>query len=130
MDKTLLTRLTTLAEPIRLDILMIISESGTCCAGDILSHFDITQPTLSHHMRVLIENDLVNAVKDGRFMRYSVNTGAVTELKQILDDLCADKSASSDVYEPVSPKADENRLKSGKKKDKDKRKKKDKKKKK
>ena len=113
----LATRLTVLSEPMRLDILMIISAAGTCCASDILEHFDITQPTLSHHMSVLVENDLVTAKKIGRFMQYSINKPAVNELKKVLDALCTDTSVPAvKTEEPVRRE---------KKKDKDKKKKKD-----
>ena len=112
----LASRLTVLAEPMRLDIMMIISKAGTCCASDILEHFDITQPTLSHHMSVLIENGLVTASKSGRFMRYSVNKPAVNELKKVFDVLCEDAEAPQ-------PKSEEP-VRREKKKDKDKDKKK------
>ena len=112
----LTARLTVLSEPMRLDILKIVSSSGTCCASDILEHFDITQPTLSHHMSVLIDNELVTATKQGRFMNYQINKPAVLELKKVLDSLC---EGAEDVE-----------VKTEKKKDKPKKKKKDKKKKK
>jgi len=103
---TLTHRLSVLSEPMRLDILMIISSEGTCNASQILSHFDITQPTLSHHMSVLIENEIVTATKQGRFMRYSINTKAVNELKSVLDVLCSGKKAASSVKLPSKVKAE------------------------
>ena len=131
----LMNRLTVLAEPMRLEILMMISDKGSCCASDILPHFDITQPTLSHHMNVLAENSIVNVQKQGRFMRYSINKTAVGELKDILDHLCEDHEGSSSPVTaapvPVKAKAGQQGKTSKKKdKDKDNKKKKDKKKKK
>ncbi len=122
----LMHRLSILAEPMRLDILAVISSSGTCCASDILAHFDITQPTLSHHMSVLIENEIVTAVKSGRFMQYSINKKAVGELKQVLDALCEDNVAVAPPVKTENASEDKNR----KKKKKSEKKKKDKKKKK
>ena len=122
----LTSRLSALAEPMRLEIMFIISEAGTCCASDILSHFDITQPTLSHHMSVLISNDLVIASKQGRYMRYSVNNQAVSELKEVIDMLSGGKPVTREV--PKTPKKIDK--KKDKDKDKDKKKKKNKKKKK
>lgn len=120
----LASRLTVLAEPMRLDILMIISKAGTCCANDILEHFDITQPTLSHHMSVLINNGLVNASKNGRFMNYSINKPAVSELKKVFEAICEGAAELQEKSEePV-------RREKKKDKDKEKKKKKDKKKKK
>ena len=121
----LMHRLSVLAEPMRLDILTVISASGTCCASDILSHFDITQPTLSYHMSVLIENEIVSATKNGRFMQYSINKSAVEELKTVLDALCEEKKA-----EPVAVPKLQDEDKTRKKKKKSEKKKKDKKKKK
>lgn len=124
--ETLMHRLSVLAEPMRLDILTVISSMGTCCATDILSHFDITQPTLSHHMSVLIENEIVTANKSGRFMQYSINKKAVEELKSVLDALCEDNVADLPQVKAEASPEDKNR----KKKKKSEKKKKDKKKKK
>ncbi|SPC38113.1 ArsR/SmtB family transcription factor [Pseudolactococcus carnosus] len=52
-----------IAEPNRLQILDMIS-TGEKCACDI---FDFTQPTLSHHMKVLIEAGVVTARKEGKW---------------------------------------------------------------
>lgn len=61
-----------ISDPRRLKILDIIS-SGERCACDILEYFDFTQPTLSHHMKVLEESGLVNVRKDGLWSHYSLN---------------------------------------------------------
>ena len=60
------------AEPNRLKILEILS-CGEMCACDILDHFDFTQPTLSHHMKVLENNGLVTVTKKGKWHHYSLN---------------------------------------------------------
>ena len=60
------------AEPNRLKILEMLS-CGEMCACDILDHFDFTQPTLSHHMKVLENNGLVNVTKKGKWHHYSLN---------------------------------------------------------
>ena len=89
-----LKRITVLAEPARLDIMLLISAEGTCCASDILTHFDFSQPTLSHHMSVLLENDLVEVTKKGRFMYYSINKGSMLELAKILELLGSENKVS------------------------------------
>ncbi len=61
-----------LSDPNRLQILDILS-CGEMCACDILEHFNFSQPTLSHHMKVLMENNLVNLRKDGLWSYYSLN---------------------------------------------------------
>ena len=52
-----------LSDPNRLKIMDILS-CGEKCACDILNYFQFTQPTLSHHMKVLIDCGLVNSRKD------------------------------------------------------------------
>lgn len=65
------------ADETRLRILkMLVGEEQ--CACDLLEAFDITQPTLSYHMRVLTESGLIVARKDGVWMRYRLN-GPVLE---------------------------------------------------
>lgn len=61
-----------LSDPNRLQIMDILS-CGEMCACDILEHFDFSQPTLSHHMKVLMDSNLVNLRKDGLWSYYSLN---------------------------------------------------------
>ena len=76
-----------MAEPVRIRIMNVIASRGEVCAKDILPEFSVTQPTLSHHMRVLVENDLVTARKDGHNVYYSVNRETVRELADLLIQL-------------------------------------------
>ncbi len=46
---------------------------GELCACEILEKFSITQPTLSHHMKILCDCGLVNGRKEGKWMHYSLN---------------------------------------------------------
>lgn len=61
-----------LSEPKRVKILDMLS-CGEMCACDILEHFDFTQPTLSHHIKVLVAAGLVHAEKSGTWQHYSIN---------------------------------------------------------
>lgn len=79
-----------LAEANRLIIIDMLS-CGELCACKILERFNITQPTLSHHMKALSSRGLVNARKEGKWMYYSLNQGAMNELKFFLNDLSAPK---------------------------------------
>lgn len=56
----------------RLEIVHLLA-SGEKCACELLKNFNFTQPTLSHHMRVLIECGLVNTRKEGTWNHYSLN---------------------------------------------------------
>ncbi|KEJ01896.1 ArsR/SmtB family transcription factor [Clostridium botulinum] len=61
-----------LSDGSRLKIIDILS-CGEKCACDILEHFDFTQPTLSHHMKVLMDCGLVESRKEGLWSYYSLN---------------------------------------------------------
>lgn len=56
----------------RLQIVEMLSE-GEKCACNLLEKFEITQPTLSHHMRILTECALVDVRKEGKWVYYSLN---------------------------------------------------------
>ncbi|MCT8975185.1 metalloregulator ArsR/SmtB family transcription factor [Clostridium sp. CX1] len=78
-----------LADANRLKIIDILS-CGERCACDILDHFDFTQPTLSHHMKVLAECGIVNTRKEGQWSYYSLNTSNCNKLMLFLMNLVTD----------------------------------------
>lgn len=68
-----------LSDPKRIKILDMLS-CGDMCACDILEHFDFTQPTLSHHIKVLVNAGLVTMKKEGTWHHYSINDTAASQL--------------------------------------------------
>lgn len=72
-----------LADETRLRIVDMLSE-GELCACKILEYFEITQPTLSYHMRVLCDSGLVEGRRDGVWMRYSLNRDTLAALRELL----------------------------------------------
>lgn len=60
---------------------------GQKCACELLDILNITQPTLSHHMKILCESGLVEGKKDGRWMHYSLNEGEFSVLRSYIDIL-------------------------------------------
>lgn len=66
-------KLKALADETRLKIIDMLS-CGELCACKILEYLDITQPTLSYHMRILCDSGLVEGRRDGPWMRYSLNS--------------------------------------------------------
>ena len=56
----------------RLQIIQMLFD-GEKCGCKLLEAFDITQPTLSHHMKLLCDCGLVDSRKDGRWMHYSIS---------------------------------------------------------
>jgi ArsR family transcriptional regulator len=79
-----------LADPNRLEIVDMLS-CGELCACMILEKFNITQPTLSHHMKILCDCGLVNGRKDGRWTYYSLNETMVQNFKDFLSDVTDNK---------------------------------------
>jgi ArsR family transcriptional regulator len=78
-----------LSDPNRLKIIDILS-CGERCACDILEYFDFSQPTLSHHMKVLMDCDLVNCKKEGLWSHYSLNSINCNRLILFLMNLVTD----------------------------------------
>lgn len=67
----------------RLKILDLLS-CGELCACDIQKHFDFSQPTLSHHMKSLMECGLVVGRKEGTWMRYRIDLQRANEMMYFL----------------------------------------------
>ncbi len=80
-----------LSDPNRLEIIEILS-CGEKCACDILEKFEFTQPTLSHHMKVLIECEIVKCRKDGLWSYYSLNVVNLNKLTITLMNIYTDKA--------------------------------------
>lgn len=79
-----------LSEPTRLKILDMLS-CGEMCACKMLDGLSITQPTLSHHMKVLIDCGLVSGRKDSTWMHYSIRKDSIDRLHAFIDLLTNDK---------------------------------------
>ncbi len=78
-----------LSDSNRLKIIDILS-CRERCACDILEHFDFSQPTLSHHMKVLMECGLVVCRKEGQWSYYSLNSTNCNKLMLFLMNLITD----------------------------------------
>ncbi len=75
-----------LGDETRVKIFDMLS-SGELCACKVLEEFDITQPTLSYHMKTLCESGLVNGRRDGIWMRYTINREQYERLKSFIDQV-------------------------------------------
>lgn len=81
-----------LGDETRLAIVQMLSD-GEKCGCKLLERFAITQPTLSHHMKILVESGLVNDRKEGKWHRYSLNTAALREYADFLGTLISKTEA-------------------------------------
>ena len=79
-----------LSDPNRLMIVDMLS-CGELCACVILEAFNITQPTLSHHMKTLCECELVIGRKDGKWTYFSLNDEATQKFKGVLEEVTTAK---------------------------------------
>ena len=79
-----------LSDASRLKIIDILS-CGEKCACDILEHFKFTQPTLSHHMKVLMDTGIIKCRKEGLWSYYSLNNNSCNKLILFLMNLVTDK---------------------------------------
>lgn len=79
-------RFKALCDPNRLYILDIL-KTGELCACRLLEMLNVSQSTLSHHMKILVDANLVNARKDGKWSHYSLNEEGVRYLVLYLENL-------------------------------------------
>ena len=71
-----------LADATRLEILRLVgSQEGPTCVCDIVDHFDLRQPTISHHLKVLREAGLVRSSKIGIWSFYEANPEGLAALE-------------------------------------------------
>lgn len=81
----------------RIRILRML-KSGEKCACKILEELNITQPTLSHHMKILCDSGIVVGRKEGKWMHYSIARDGAKVAADLLNELtdarsgCTDKS--------------------------------------
>ena len=73
-----------IADGNRFRIFNLLMDNGETCACELLKDFNISQPTLSRHMKVMVDSGLIVARKDAQWMKYSVNPDALKELMDAL----------------------------------------------
>jgi ArsR family transcriptional regulator len=78
-----------LADPTRLRLFSFISSSGEQCACDLTEPLGVSQPTVSHHLKILLEAGLVTRDQRGRWAYYSATDDKLGELSSFLDPAAA-----------------------------------------
>lgn len=75
-----------LADPVRLRLLSLVAshKDGEVCVCDLNDAFDLSQPTISHHLKVLHEVGLIDRDKRGVWVYYRLNAGALRDLGVLL----------------------------------------------
>jgi ArsR family transcriptional regulator len=83
-----------LSDETRVKIFHMLSH-GELCACNILDEFNITQPTLSYHMKILSDSGLVNSRRDGIWMKYTINKDNLEILNKLFNDIAANDLVST-----------------------------------
>ena len=80
-----------LSDPIRREILNLL-KSGRMAAGEIADNFPVTDASISRHLSVLKEADLIRDTREGKFIYYDLNASVLEEVMLWIADLKGDKS--------------------------------------
>lgn len=75
-----------LSDPIRREILNMLKD-GRMSAGEITEHFTVTAASISRHLSVLKDADLVRDTREGQFIFYELNTSVLEEILVWISDL-------------------------------------------
>ena len=80
-----------LSDPIRREILNLLKK-GRMSAGDIVDHFEVTGASISRHLSVLKEADLIRDKREGKFIYYELNASVLEEIMLFIADLKGDNN--------------------------------------
>ena len=75
-----------LSDPIRREILNLL-KGGRLSAGQIVDHFPVTGASISRHLSVLKEADLIRDTREGKFIYYDLNASVLEEIMLWITDL-------------------------------------------
>ena len=107
-DDAVARKLAALAHPVRLRLLRDLGAVDSCCVKDLVGQVGLAQSTVSQHLKVLVEADLVSFRAERQCSRYTINAGALRELAgvigQTLDHCCGGRCSSARNGEPADLK--------------------------
>jgi ArsR family transcriptional regulator, arsenate/arsenite/antimonite-responsive transcriptional repressor len=83
-SETLAARFRALSDPTRVAIVNRLASTEECCVCDLNAAFDLSQPTISHHLKVLRDAGLVESSRRGTWAYYRLVPDAVRELRNTL----------------------------------------------
>ncbi|HMJ77956.1 MAG TPA: metalloregulator ArsR/SmtB family transcription factor [Iamia sp.] len=73
-----------LADPVRLRLLSLVAEAGEVCSCDLQEPLGKSQPTVSHHTKILSEAGLITGEKRGRWVWWSIVPDRLGQLRAVL----------------------------------------------
>ena len=74
-----------LADPVRLRLLSLVAEAGEVCSCDLMEPLGKSQPTVSHHTKLLVEAGLITGEKRGRWVWWSIVPTRLDQLRAVLE---------------------------------------------
>ena len=84
-----------LSDENRIRILRLL-HGGEKCACKLLEELDISQPTLSHHMKILCDAGIVTGRKEGKWIHYSMCGEGVHQVRALMKDLLSPENIPTD----------------------------------
>ncbi|MHB8468745.1 MAG: ArsR/SmtB family transcription factor [Gaiellaceae bacterium] len=83
-SESLALRFKALADPTRVAIVNRLAATETCCVCDLVDAFELAQPTVSHHLKILRDAGLVESSRRGTWAYYRLVPEAVADLRVAL----------------------------------------------
>ncbi len=85
-----------IADPVRLRLVSLIAShaGGEACVCELTGAFELTGPTISHHLRVLREAGLIGSQRRGTWVYYWINPGVLAQLSAVLAPTAAGLAVS------------------------------------
>ena len=83
-DRALVRALRALGDPTRFRMVQEVAAGGELCCGEVAKRFDVTQPTISHHLKVLFAAGVLSVRNQGKHRYISVNQPRVSSLASLL----------------------------------------------
>ncbi len=85
-SESLAARFKALADPTRVAIVNRLASCDECCVCDLTGAFELSQPTISHHLKVLRDAGLVESSRRGTWAYYRLVPDAVRDLRRTLGE--------------------------------------------
>ena len=73
-------------------------KTGEKCGCDLLEELKITQPTLSHHMKILCDCGIVKSRKESKWMHYSIDCDGVKTIRTLMQSLLLPENIPDDCF--------------------------------
>ncbi len=90
-DEALVRALKALADPTRFRMVREVARAGELSCGQVGEHFDMTQPTISHHLKILVDAGILQTRSQGKHHFLSANLELVAALSELLPERLAAK---------------------------------------